>query len=60
MLMFPMKIVLRFVDEEKNGADARELAADEAANVEHEGVTVGVVEGGGQHVGAWTQFTAHF
>lgn len=58
--MFAVKVVLGFVDEEKDGTDAGELGADEAADVEDEGVTVGILEGGGEQLRTGSEFAAHF
>lgn len=60
MLVFAEEVELGLVDEEEDGGDAGELGADEAADVEDEGVAVGVFEGGGEQLGAGSEFAAYF
>lgn len=59
LVVFAQEVVLGLVDEEEDGGDAGELGADEAAHVEDEGVAVGVFEGGGEQLGAGSQFAAY-
>lgn len=60
LVVFAQEVVLGLVDEEEDGGDAGELGADEAADIEDEGVAVGVFEGGGEQLGAGSEFAAHF
>lgn len=52
--MLSQEIVLGFIDEKEDGADAGNLGADKAADIEDERVAVGVFKCGGEQLRAGT------